>query len=115
MLFDTRSELSRTNFTSGDTNFHRVRHYGLLSNGGRKDNIALARKLLGGKNNKDHDETRNKGDAVNPANKKYHLITCQTVSHFLRFIIKSHFRSGGDTVENAIALCPNCHRKYHYG
>ncbi|TEB11768.1 HNH endonuclease [Pelotomaculum sp. FP] len=22
---------------------------------------------------------------------------------------------GDDTIENAIALCPNCHRKYHYG
>ena len=22
---------------------------------------------------------------------------------------------GEDTVENAIALCPNCHRKSHYG
>jgi len=26
--------------------FHRIRHYGLLANGGRKDNLALARKLL---------------------------------------------------------------------
>jgi 5-methylcytosine-specific restriction endonuclease McrA len=24
-------------------------------------------------------------------------------------------RGGDDTVENAIALCPNCHRKAHYG
>ena len=24
-------------------------------------------------------------------------------------------KGGDDTVENAIALCPNCHRKYHYG
>ncbi|MGO2991961.1 MAG: HNH endonuclease [Halomonadaceae bacterium] len=23
--------------------------------------------------------------------------------------------SGSDTVENAIALCPNCHREMHYG
>ena len=30
--------------------FHRIRHYGLLANGGRKDNIALARKLLIDKN-----------------------------------------------------------------
>lgn len=22
---------------------------------------------------------------------------------------------GDDTVENAIALCPNCHRKAHFG
>jgi len=22
---------------------------------------------------------------------------------------------GEDTLENAIALCPNCHRKMHYG
>ena len=40
--------------------FHRIRHYGLLANGGRKDNIALARKLLGEKNGKDLDETKNK-------------------------------------------------------
>ena len=42
--------------------FHRIRHYGLLANGGRKDNIALARKLLDEKNSKDHDKTRNKDD-----------------------------------------------------
>ena len=40
--------------------FHRIRHYGMLANGGRKDNIALARKLLEDKNSKDQfDETRN--------------------------------------------------------
>jgi len=26
--------------------FHRIRHYGLLANAGRKDNLALARQLL---------------------------------------------------------------------
>ena len=40
--------------------FHRIRHYGMLANGGRKDNIALARKLLVDKNSKDQvDEARN--------------------------------------------------------
>ena len=43
--------------------FHRIRHYGLLANGGRKDNIALARELLVDQNSKDQtDETRNKND-----------------------------------------------------
>lgn len=27
--------------------FHRIRHYGLLASGGRKNNIARARQLLG--------------------------------------------------------------------
>jgi len=36
--------------------FHRIRHYGLLANGGRKDNIALARKLLIDKKSIDHEE-----------------------------------------------------------
>jgi hypothetical protein len=26
--------------------FHRIRHYGLMANAGRKDNLALARQLL---------------------------------------------------------------------
>jgi len=40
--------------------FHRIRHYGLLANGGRKDNIALARELLVDQNSKDQvDEARN--------------------------------------------------------
>ena len=40
--------------------FHRIRHYGLLANGGRKDNIALARKLLVDNNSKEHeDEEKN--------------------------------------------------------
>lgn len=34
--------------------FHRIRHYGLFANGGRKDNIALARKLLIDKGCKEH-------------------------------------------------------------
>jgi 5-methylcytosine-specific restriction protein A len=29
--------------------------------------------------------------------------------------IKQLADDGEDTVENAIALCPNCHRKKHYG
>jgi 5-methylcytosine-specific restriction protein A len=24
-------------------------------------------------------------------------------------------KGGDDTVENGIALCPNCHRKFHFG
>ncbi|MDP2165535.1 MAG: HNH endonuclease signature motif containing protein [Hydrogenophaga sp.] len=24
-------------------------------------------------------------------------------------------QGGADSVENAIAVCPNCHRSYHYG
>ncbi|MEY8786001.1 HNH endonuclease [Citrobacter freundii] len=37
------------------------------------------------------------------------------VPHFLRFITLSGFLKGEDSVENAIALCPNCHREAHYG
>lgn len=29
--------------------------------------------------------------------------------------IKQLAKGGEDTVENAIALCPNCHREKHYG
>jgi len=50
--------------------FHRIRHYGLLANGGRKDNIALARKLLGEKNNKEHDEIGNKEDVSDNSKSK---------------------------------------------
>jgi hypothetical protein len=38
--------------------FHRIRHYGLLANGGRKDNIALARNLLIDKNSTDHEKEK---------------------------------------------------------
>jgi RNA polymerase-binding transcription factor DksA len=37
-------------------------------------------------------------------------------SHYLEVHHKEPLSKGGDdTVENAIALCPNCHRKAHYG
>jgi 5-methylcytosine-specific restriction protein A len=37
-------------------------------------------------------------------------------SPYLEVHHKTQLASGGDdTVENAIALCPNCHRRHHYG
>ncbi len=50
--------------------FHRIRHYGLLANGGRKDNIALARKLLIDNNTEKEDEEENdviESNEVTPA------------------------------------------------
>lgn len=36
--------------------------------------------------------------------------------HYLEVHHKRRLADGGkDSVENAIALCPNCHRKFHYG
>lgn len=49
---------------------------------------------------------------------------CDQVAPFLRAdgrpYLEVHHRQqlaegGADTVENAIALCPNCHRERHYG
>ncbi|MGI4858962.1 MAG: HNH endonuclease [Janthinobacterium lividum] len=49
---------------------------------------------------------------------------CNQVAPFLRFdgrpYLEVHHRlplaaGGTDTIENAIALCPNCHRERHYG
>jgi 5-methylcytosine-specific restriction protein A len=35
---------------------------------------------------------------------------------FLEIHHKIHLANGGeDTIENAIAVCPNCHREFHYG
>lgn len=37
-------------------------------------------------------------------------------SPFLEVHHVRHLADGGsDTVENAVALCPNCHRELHYG
>jgi len=44
--------------------FHRIRHYGLLANGGRKDNIALARKLLIDKGSTDHEDDEEENDVI---------------------------------------------------
>ncbi len=50
---------------------------------------------------------------------------CKTLAPFRRATTGEHYlevhhlqwlaRDGDDTVENAIALCPNCHREAHYG
>jgi len=29
--------------------------------------------------------------------------------------LKTLANGGSDTIENTIALCPNCHREFHYG
>jgi len=44
--------------------FHRIRHYGILANGGRKDNIALARKLLIDNNSKQHEDDEEKNEVT---------------------------------------------------
>lgn len=54
-----------------------------------------------------------------------HCENCKSAAPFLRDLDNSPYLEvhhkktladgGDDTVENAIALCPNCHRKAHYG
>lgn len=56
---------------------------------------------------------------------KGHCESCKKTAPFLRNIDNTPYlevhhilalaEGGDDTVENAIALCPNCHRKAHYG
>jgi hypothetical protein len=54
--------------------FHRIRHYGLIANAGRKDNLAHARDLLSDENTPtclqtvDHGSDAEQGDHVQPCN-----------------------------------------------
>ena len=50
--------------------FHRIRHYGMLANGGRKDNIALARELLIDKNSKEQKDAEEENDAADSSESK---------------------------------------------
>ena len=43
-----------------------------------------------------------------------YILKCITGNDFQK-VAQILLEGGPDTVENAIALCPNCHRKQHYG
>ena len=64
------------------TGFHRIRHYGMIANGGRKENIARARELLMDKNIPeltDVDVTKNTDEAEEVTNATYICPDCGSV------------------------------------
>lgn len=68
--------------------FHRIRHYGLISNTGRKENLTRARELLA------HEAHSANGEITTPADTTSHTETTPDADH--------------DEAAKATYLCPDC-------